>query len=99
MRKAVAAIRWRNTLSAVPLAIQKTADQANNPAYRRLQRFFVLIKGISVVGLRPVLPVEEATYNEYQKQRLLVKPGMTCCWQTRRNRDAISFDEWVDLDL
>lgn len=36
MRKAVAAIRWRNTLSAVPLAIQKTADQANNPAYRRL---------------------------------------------------------------
>ena len=36
MRKAVAAIRRRNTLSAVPLAIQKTADQANDPAYRRL---------------------------------------------------------------
>ena len=36
MRKAVAAIRWRNTLSAVPLAIQKPAGQANNPTYRRL---------------------------------------------------------------
>ena len=33
MRKAVAAIRRRNTLSAVPLAIQKPAGQANNPAY------------------------------------------------------------------
>lgn len=36
IRKAVAAIRWCDRLSAVPLAIQKTADQANDPAYRRL---------------------------------------------------------------
>ena len=87
MRKAVAAIRRRNTLSAVPLAIQKPAGQANNPAYRRLQCFFVLTKGMSVVGPRPALPNEVATYNDYQRQRLLVKPGMTCYWQTRRNRD------------
>ena len=44
MRKAVVAIRRRNTLSAVPLAIQKPAGQANNPAYRRLRRFFRLGK-------------------------------------------------------
>ena len=54
---------------------------------------------MSVVGLRPALPNEVATYNDYQRQRLLVKPGMTCYWQTRRNRDSITFDEWVDLDL
>lgn len=36
MRKAVAAIRWCNTLSAVLLAIQKPAGQANSPTYRRL---------------------------------------------------------------
>jgi lipopolysaccharide/colanic/teichoic acid biosynthesis glycosyltransferase len=30
---------------------------------------------------------------------LLVKPGITCYWQTRKNRDVIGFDEWVDLDL
>lgn len=30
---------------------------------------------------------------------MLVKPGLTCYWQTRRNRDSITFDEWVDLDL
>ncbi len=24
---------------------------------------------------------------------------MSCNWRTRRNRDPIIFDEWVDLDL
>lgn len=24
--------------------------------------------------------------------------AITCYWQTRRNRDTITFDEWVDLD-
>ena len=54
---------------------------------------------MSVVGPRSTLPNEVAAYNGYQRQRLLVKPGMTCYWQTRRNRDSITFDEWVDMDL
>ena len=61
--------------------------------------FFVLTKGMSVVGPRPALPNAVAAYNDYQRQRLLVKPGMACYWQARRNRDSITFDEWVDLDL
>lgn len=59
----------------------------------------VFLGQMSVVGPRPALPKEVATYNNYQRQRLLVKPGITCYWQTRRNRDSIGFDEWVDLDL
>lgn len=59
----------------------------------------VLFGQMSVVGPRPALPKEVATYTPRQDQRLLVKPGMTCYWQTRNNRDAISFDEWVELDL
>ena len=58
----------------------------------------VFLGQMSIVGPRPALPAEVATYNDYQRQRLLVKPGMTCYWQTRRNRDSITFDEWVDLD-
>ena len=59
----------------------------------------VLFGDMSVVGPRPALPVEAATYDAYQAQRLLVKPGLTCYWQAHRNRDAVTFDEWVDLDL
>ena len=59
----------------------------------------VLRSDMSIVGPRPALPAEVATYDDYQRQRLLIKPGLTCYWQTRRNRDSITFDEWVDLDL
>ena len=58
-----------------------------------------LMGDCSIVGPRPALPKEVQTYDERQHQRLLIKPGITCFWQTRTNRDAISFAEWVDLDL
>lgn len=59
----------------------------------------VLVGNMSVVGPRPALPREVERYTQRDRLRLSVKPGITCYWQTRRNRDAISFKEWVDLDL
>lgn len=65
-----------------------------------LPQFVNVLKGdMSIVGPRPALPREASTYDDYQAQRLLIKPGITCYWQTRRDRDSITFDEWVDLDL
>ena len=58
----------------------------------------VLRGEMSIVGPRPALPREVKQYNAYQKQRLLVKPGITCIWQVS-GRNNIGFDEWVELDL
>ena len=63
------------------------------------QFFNVLLGNMSIVGPRPALKRETDLYTPHQRERLLVKPGITCYWQTRMNRDEIGFDEWVDLDL
>jgi len=62
------------------------------------QLYNILMGDMSIVGPRPAIPHEVAEYNEYQKQRLLVKPGLTCIWQVS-GRNSIGFDEWVDMDL
>lgn len=64
-----------------------------------LPQLFNILKGdMSIVGPRPPIVNEVAKYNEYQKLRLTVKPGLTCYWQVM-GRDKIGFDEWVDLDI
>ena len=82
------------------LTTNKLIEPALPEVLDELPQFWDVLKGnISVVGPRPALPNEVDKYTDYQRQRLLVKPGITCYWQTRRDRDSITFDEWVDLDL
>ena len=54
---------------------------------------------MSVVGPRPPIPSEVEQYTEAQKERLSVKGGLLCLWQIQKNRNALSFDEWLRLDL
>ena len=58
----------------------------------------VLIGNMSLVGPRPLPTYETVKCNDYQRQRLLVKPGITCYWQIS-GRNDISFDEWIEMDL
>ena len=62
------------------------------------QLFNILMGDMSIVGPRPAIPHEVAEYNDYHKQRLLVKPGLTCIWQVS-GRNSIGFDEWMEMDL
>ena len=63
------------------------------------QLWNVLRGDMSIVGPRPGIPREVEQYDEYAMQRLLVTPGLTCYWQIQPNRNRLSFDEWVELDL
>lgn len=59
----------------------------------------VLRGEMSLVGPRPPLLREVAMYDEIQMLRLSVVPGLTCYWQIQPNRNQISFDDWVQMDL
>ena len=63
-----------------------------------LQLVNILKGDMSIIGPRPALPREVAQYGEFDKLRLLVKPGLSCYWQIS-GRSDIPFDEWMKLDV
>jgi lipopolysaccharide/colanic/teichoic acid biosynthesis glycosyltransferase len=65
-----------------------------------LPQLWSVLKGdMSLVGPRPPLVSEYARFSEFQKQKLAVKPGITCLWQANGRNEIRDFDEWVKLDL
>ncbi|MGA7398541.1 MAG: sugar transferase [Candidatus Sulfotelmatobacter sp.] len=63
------------------------------------QLYSVLRGDMSMVGPRPPLRTEYERFTEYQKQKLAVKPGITCLWQISGRNEVSDFNEWVRLDL
>jgi len=69
-------------------------------SFDELPQLYSVVKGdMSLVGPRPPLVTEYAQFTEYQKQKLKVKPGITCLWQVSGRNRISDFDEWVRLDL
>ncbi|MES5782683.1 sugar transferase [Lacticaseibacillus rhamnosus] len=62
------------------------------------QLYNVLRGDMSLVGPRPPLPREVVKYTDYERQRLLVVPGITGLWQVS-GRSDLDFPEMVALDI
>jgi exopolysaccharide biosynthesis polyprenyl glycosylphosphotransferase len=83
-------------------------DPRVTPVGRWLRRFSLdeipqlwnVLKGdMSLVGPRPPIPEEVASYHRWHRRRLSMKPGLTCLWQISGRNDIQDFDHWMKLDL
>jgi exopolysaccharide biosynthesis polyprenyl glycosylphosphotransferase len=61
------------------------------------QLWNVVIGDMSLIGPRPALPSEVASYDQIARRRLAVKPGLTGLWQVS-GRSNLSWDETVLID-
>jgi len=64
-----------------------------------LPQLINVLKGeMSLVGPRPTLPYQVERYDEVQRRRLLVKPGMTG-WAQVNGRNELTWPERIELDV
>ena len=65
-----------------------------------LPQLINVLKGeMSIVGPRPPVPSEVGKYDNWQRRRLSMKPGLTCLWQITPCRNDVCFEEWMNMDL
>lgn len=79
--------------------ITKTGRFLRRFSLDELPQLFNVLKGdMSFVGPRPPLYSEVKQYEDWQRKRLAIKPGLTCLWLIRGRSDLL-FEEWMRLDL
>lgn len=65
-----------------------------------LPQFISVLQGsMSIVGPRPPLQSEYENFSNFQKQKLAIKPGITCLWQVDGRNNIDDADEWIKKDL
>lgn len=78
--------------------VTKIGKKLRKTSIDELPQLWNVLKGeMSLIGPRPALPREVEKYDNYDMQRLLVKPGCSGLWQVS-GRNELSFKEMVELD-
>lgn len=64
-----------------------------------LPQFINVLKGdMSLVGPRPTLPYQIEKYNNFQRKRLVIKPGITG-WALINGRNKLTWTDRINLDI
>ncbi|HLN22167.1 MAG TPA: sugar transferase [Bacteroidales bacterium] len=80
--------------------VTRTGKFLRRTGLDELPQLFNVLKGeMSLIGPRPPLQSETIKYKRWQLRRLSVKPGLSCFWQIKPQRNSIKFDKWMELDL
>jgi len=80
--------------------ITKIGGFLRKTGFDELPQLFNILKGeMSLIGPRPPLQEETMQYERWQLRRLSVKPGLSCFWQIKPDRNSIKFEKWMEMDL
>jgi len=79
--------------------ITKVGKFIRRTGFDELVQLINVLKGdMSLVGPRPTLPYQIKKYDNIQKERLSVKPGITG-WALINGRNSLTWDKRIELDL
>lgn len=79
--------------------ITKVGNVLRKTSLDELPQLFNILRGdMAFIGPRPTVTGQTDQYNNYQMQRLQVKPGVTG-WAQISGRNRLTWDEKIDLDI
>ncbi|UFS69574.1 sugar transferase [Geomonas sp. RF6] len=80
--------------------ITRTGAFMRKTSLDELPQFWNVLKGeMSLVGTRPPTPAEVEGYENWQRKRICIKPGITGLWQVSGRNSITDFNEVVRLDI